>query len=175
MMKKSVITIIQVWMAILFMVLPSFTLGQQWQSLFEGESLEGWENPYEWGEAVAQDGEIQLKADEKFFLCTEKEYDDFIFEAEVKLPQGEGNSGFMFRAEKEKNNVWGYQAEVDPSDRAWSGGIYGEGFGAWKFQPRKPNNSPAGSAFRTATMGSFKPMKWNGSSLKQRCFLHENI
>ncbi|MGM0530865.1 MAG: family 16 glycoside hydrolase [Bacteroidota bacterium] len=161
MMNKSVTRMIQVWIAIIFIGLPSFALGQEWKSLFDGESLEGWENPYEWGEAVAEDGEIQLKADEKFFLCTEKEYDNFVFEAEVKLPEGEGNSGFMFRAASEENNVWGYQAEVDPSERAWSGGIYGEGFGAWRFQPRKPNNSPAGSAFRTATKGSFKPMEWN--------------
>jgi hypothetical protein len=157
---------IRVWLAILFIVLPSFVIAQQWVSLFDGESLEGWENPYEWGEAKVQDGEVHLVADEKFFLCTEKEYDDFVFEAEVKLPRGEGNSGFMFRAAKEKNKVWGYQAEVDPTERAWSGGIYGESFGGWRFQPRKPNNSPAGSAFRTATDGSFDPMDWNHYRIK---------
>ena len=157
---------IRVWVATLLIVLPSFVIAQQWVSLFDGQSLEGWENPYEWGEAMVQDGEIHLVADEKFFLCTEKEYDDFVFEAEVKLPQGEGNSGFMFRAAAEKNRVWGYQAEVDPSDRAWSGGIYGESFGGWRFQPRKPNHSPAGSAFRTATEGSFDPMEWNKYRIK---------
>jgi len=67
----------------------------------------------------------------------------------------------MFRADKQKNKVSGYQAEVDPKDRAWSGGLYGESIGAWRFQPRKPNHSPAGSAFRTATKGSFQPMEWN--------------
>lgn len=158
---KQLTTRIHIWIVLGFMTLSLSVTAGQWKNLFNGKTLEGWENPYEWGEAKVVDNEIHLEANRKFFLCTEKEYDDFIFEAEVKLPEGEGNSGFMFRAATKKNRVWGYQAEVDPSDRAWSGGLYGEGFGAWRFQPRKPNQSPAGSAFRTATAGSFKPMEWN--------------
>ncbi|MEF8846732.1 MAG: family 16 glycoside hydrolase, partial [Bacteroidales bacterium] len=84
MKNKTVNKMIRTWVAIVFIGLPVFVSGQQWVSLFDGQSLEGWENPYEWGEATAEDDEIHLKADKKFFLCTEKEYDDFIFEAEVK-------------------------------------------------------------------------------------------
>lgn len=133
----------------------------EWVGLFDGETLDGWVNPYEWGEAAVTEGEIRLKADRKFFLCSQDEYDDFVFEAEVKMPDGKSNSGFMFRAGKQKNKVYGYQAEVDTTARAWSGGIYGESFGGWRFQPRKPNDSPAGQAFRTATKGSFKRYDWN--------------
>jgi len=103
----------------------------EFKPLFNGETLEGWHNPYAWGEAWVENGEIRLKADRKFFLVTDEQYGDFVFEAEVKMPEGKANSGFMFRSHEKKNRVWGYQAEVDPSDRAWSGGIYDEGRRAW--------------------------------------------
>ena len=124
--------------------------------LFDGESLEGWHNPYEWGEAYIENGEIRLIADDKFFLVTDKEYGDFVFEAEVKMPKGKANSGFMFRAHEKKNKVWGYQAEVDPSDRAWSGGLYDEGRRAWlnrlRGQPKK--------------QAAFDRTKWNKYRIK---------
>ena len=102
-----------------------------WSPLFNGENLSGWTNPYDWGEARVEEGEIRLTADKKFFLITEKTYGDFIFEAEVKMPEGKANSGFMFRAHAEPNRVWGYQAEVDPSGRQWAGGLYDEGRRGW--------------------------------------------
>lgn len=132
-----------------------------WETLFDGKSLDNWENPYEWGEAEVVDGEIHLTASKKFFLCTKKKYSNFIFEAELKMPEGKSNSGIMFRANKEKNKVWGYQAEADPSERAWSGGLYGEKAGGWKYFPRKPADGPSGQAFRTATKDSFKLLDWN--------------
>jgi hypothetical protein len=130
------------------------------QPLFDGKTLEGWENPYEWGEVKVVDGEIQLTANKKFFLCTKEKFADFIFEAEIKLPEGQANSGIMFRAHKEKNKVFGYQAECDPTDRAWSGGLYDEGRRKW-LHPTKPNDSPSGDAFREKTKGSFDRTKWN--------------
>jgi len=102
-----------------------------WSCLFDGKDLSAWKNPYEWGEAKAVDGEIHLTAEKKFFLVTEKTYGDFVFEGEVKLPEGKSNSGFMFRCHVEPNRVYGYQAEVDGSDRCWSGGIYDEGRRGW--------------------------------------------
>lgn len=102
-----------------------------WKPLFNGEDLSGWTNPYEWGEAKVVDGEVHLTAEKKFFLVTEKPYADFIFEGEVKLPEGKANSGFMYRCHVEPNKVYGYQAEVDGSDRRWSGGLYDEGRRGW--------------------------------------------
>ena len=104
---------------------------EKWTSLFDGKSTDGWKNPYEWGEVKVVDGEIHLTANKKFFLITEKDYGDFIFEAEIQLPEGKANSGFMFRCNVEKNKVYGYQAEVDGSDRCWSGGLYDEGRRGW--------------------------------------------
>jgi len=103
----------------------------EWTPLFNGKNLDGWHNPYEWGHAEVVDGEIHLTANKKFFLVTDKQYGDFILEGEVHLPEGKANSGFMFRCHEKTNKVFGYQAEVDGSDRRWSGGLYDEGRRGW--------------------------------------------
>jgi len=135
------------------------TSDPDWETLFGGESLEGWTNPYEWGEAELVDGHIHLQADEKFFLVTESTYDDFVFEGEVRVPDRESNSGFMFRAQVDTNRVYGYQAEVDPSDRAWSGGLYDEGRRGW-LHPAEAD-STAGVTFREEHGDAFNPDDWN--------------
>lgn len=113
-----------------FSTLPALS-AEDWTPLFNGKNLDGWHNPYEWGNAEVVDGEIHLTANKKFFLVTDKKYSDFILEGEILLPEGKANSGFMFRCHKEKNKVFGYQAEVDGSDRRWSGGLYDEGRRQW--------------------------------------------
>lgn len=132
----------------------------EWTALFDGKTLSGWSNPYEWGESKVVDSEIHLVAGRKFFLCTEKTYTNFVFEAEVKMPEGKSNSGFLFRCHVEPNKAFGYQAEVDTDVRAWSGGLYDEGRRGW-LHPKKPNDSPSGDAFREKTKGSFKRHDWN--------------
>ncbi len=145
--------------------------GEDWTVLFDGQSLEGWHNPYEWGEAEVVDDEIHLQADEKFFLVTEETYDNFVFEGEVRVPDRESNSGVMFRAQVDTNRVYGYQAEVDPSERAWSGGLYDEGRRGW-LHPAD-GDSTAGVEFREEKGDAFNPTDWNeyriraaGDSLK---------
>lgn len=68
------------------------------------------------------------------FLCTKMDYSDFILELEVKVDP-ELNSGIQIRsqsrADYENGRVHGYQVEIDPSDRAWSGGIYDEARRGW--------------------------------------------
>jgi len=130
-----------------------------WVSLFDGRTLAGWSNPYDWGRAWVEDGQLCLQGDRKFFLVTEKTYDDFIFEGEVMIPEGESNSGFMFRCHQGPNRVFGYQAEVDPSARQWSGGLYDEGRRGWL----NPGAGDPNAALRfvEATQGAFKPGQWN--------------
>jgi len=105
--------------------------GPAFENLFDGKTLSGWHNPYEWGKAWVEDGEIRLQAGRKFFLTSDRKFGDFVLELEVKLPEGKANSGIMFRCHEKKNKVFGYQAEVDPSKRAWSGGLYDEGRRRW--------------------------------------------
>lgn len=100
-------------------------------SLFDGQTLEGWSNPYPWGKAEVSDGQIHLTSNEKFFLVTDRVFHDYEFEGEIKLPPGKSNSGIMARGQVAPQFVYGYQAEADPTDRKWSGGLYDEGRRQW--------------------------------------------
>ena len=100
-------------------------------SLFPAEDTKGWMNPYTRGAVERVGDEVHLTSKKGiFFFCTEKTYEDFIFEAEVNVPVG-GNSGLQFRSHFRKDFLWGYQAEVDTKPRRWSGGLYDQGRRAW--------------------------------------------
>ncbi len=132
-----------------------------WTSLFNGKNLDGWRNPYTWGETKIVGDEIHLTASKKFFLVTEKTYADFVFEVEILLPAGKANSGVMFRAHVEPNKVFGYQAEVDGDPvRLWSGGLYDEGRRMWFASPIK-GDAASEKAFRDRAGSAFKRDGWN--------------
>ena len=131
-----------------------------WTALFDGKTTDGWTNPYEWGTVEVVDGEIHLTGDRKFFVVTEKTYSDFIFEAEVLLPDGTANSGFMFRANVGPNKVFGYQSEVDGSPRNWSGGLYDESRRKWFISPKR-GDEESEAAFRERAGETFKRSDWN--------------
>ena len=74
----------------------------KWEDLVDSR-LSKWENPYEFGQAEYKDGVVNLTSEKgKWFLVTKKEYANFVFESEVKMPIDKGNSGFMFRCQKKK-------------------------------------------------------------------------
>ncbi len=78
------------------------------------------------------------------FLCTKEKYGDFILEFDTWFdPQM--NSGVQFRSESiadyQNGRVHGYQVEMDPSARAWSGGIYDEARRGWLYTL---DNNPEG-------------------------------
>jgi hypothetical protein len=83
------------------------------------------------------------------FLCTDELFDDFILQLEFKV-HNELNSGVQIRSnsyEQYRNyRVHGYQVEIDPSDRAWSAGIYDEARRGWLHNLQ--NNEQARAAFR---------------------------
>jgi hypothetical protein len=146
--------------AFLFVLSTTATAEDGFVPLFDGKSLDKWENPYEWGEVKIVNGEIHLTANKKFFLCTKEKFADFIFEVGIHLPEGKANSGVMFRAHKKPNKVFGYQAECDGSERRWSGGLYDEGRRKW-LHPKKPNDSESGKAFANGPGKAFKRNGWN--------------
>ena len=59
-----------------------------WNSLFDGKTLEGWSNPFEWGEVSVEQNEIVLRGDRKYFLVSDAVYKDFELETEVFVPKG---------------------------------------------------------------------------------------
>ena len=108
-----------------------------WQQLFNGKDFTGFKQlngkaPYrvENGCMVGQ----TVDKEPNSFMATEQTYGDFILEFEVKC-HPDLNSGVQFRSESKPdyNNgrVHGYQCEIDPSDRAWSGGLYDEARRGW--------------------------------------------
>ncbi len=88
------------------------------------------------------------------FLATEKEYGDFILEFEYKV-DSTMNSGVQFRSESRddymKGRVHGYQFEIDPSKRNWTGGIYDEARRDWLYTM---DLNPSGKA-------AYKKGQWN--------------
>jgi hypothetical protein len=108
-----------------------------WKQLFNGNDLAGFrqlngEAPYR-----VEDGNIvgtSVMGQPNSFLITEQYYGDFILEFET-LCDPALNSGVQFRSQSlpdyMNGRVHGYQCEIDPSDRAWSGGIYDEARHGW--------------------------------------------
>ena len=83
------------------------------------------------------------------FLATTEEYGDFALQLEFRIDEGL-NAGVQIRSHSDPDyrngTVHGYQVEIDPSERAWSAGIYDEARRGWLF-PLSVN--PAASrAFR---------------------------
>lgn len=144
---------------IIFLILPSFLIissgplesKSAWISLFNGKDLKGWKQLNGDAEYQVKNGEIigisRLNTPNSF-LCTEKSYGDFILEFDVWIDP-DLNSGVQFRSSSTKEyqdgRVHGYQFEIDPSPRAFSGGIYDEARRGWLYPLSR--NPRAQSAF----------------------------
>ena len=123
-----------------------------WTPLFNGENLDGWHQLNGKAKYTVENGEIvgtTVVGEPNSFMVTDKDYGDFILELEFKV-NDHMNSGIQVRSEStpEYNNgrVHGYQIEIDPSDRAWSGGIYDEARRGWLYP--LIYNPGAGRAFK---------------------------
>ncbi|MDX1942564.1 MAG: DUF1080 domain-containing protein [Saprospiraceae bacterium] len=140
-------------LAITLIVTTVFSQNGQWTSLFDGKTLKGWVQKGGKAAYKIENGAIvgsSVANTPNSFLCTEKEYDDFILELELSVDDGL-NSGIQIRSRTQEGvnngNVFGWQIEIDPSPRAWSGGIYDEGRRGWLYIP---SINPAGQkAFKT--------------------------
>ena len=108
-----------------------------WVSLIEENSIDGWSILGGNATYEVEDGIITgttVADTPNTFLTTNEMYGDFIFEIEVKVDPVV-NSGIQIRSNSfpyyRNGRVHGYQVEIDPSDRAWSGGIYDEARRGW--------------------------------------------
>lgn len=134
-MKK----IISFFVAFLFVISGVVSAQDGWVNLFNGENLNGWKQLNGEAKYEVVDGVIvgtTVAGTPNSFLCTEKNYSDFVFEVELWV-EPNMNSGIQFRSlsNPDYNNgrVHGYQCEVDPSERAWSAGIYDEARRGWLY------------------------------------------
>ena len=150
---KSIISAISLILIFIFSI--SCKDNQQeipWTNLINDNSLEGWN---------IKGGKATFKVEHgvvtgttaantpNTFLTTDKIYGDFIFEIEFKV-DSTMNSGIQIRSNSlpyyRDGIVHGYQVEIDPSKRAWSGGIYDEKRRKWLHTLE--NNPEAQKAFK---------------------------
>jgi len=159
-------------------MLPCLLGAAEWQSLFNGRDLKGWVQRGGKAQYTIEDGAVvgtSVTNTPNSFLCTTNNYGDFVLELEFKV-DSRLNSGVQIRSQcfdqptalvdakgqplKDANGrqlrapagrVHGYQVEIDPSARAWTGGIYDEGRRGWLCDLK--NNPDAQKAF--------KPGEWN--------------
>lgn len=165
------------------LVLSSISAGaaEEWVNLFDGQSLTGWTQRGGKAKYEVVDGAIvgtSVPNTPNSFLCTEKDYGDFILELEFKV-HPELNSGVQIRSQcydEEKTveimgkpfkfpagRVHGYQVEIDPSPRAYSGGIYDESRRGWLFDLK--DNEPARKAFKQGEWNKYR-IECRGDSIK---------
>ncbi len=140
------------------LLLPSLLVSAQSRTaLFNGKDFTGWKQLNGKAKYTIEKGEIvgtTVFGEANSFLCTEKDYGDFILEFEYKV-DSTMNSGVQFRSESkpgyQNGRVHGYQFEIDPSKRAWTGGIYDEARRDWLYT----------MDLNPAAKGAFKQNQWN--------------
>ncbi|HYW96094.1 MAG TPA: DUF1080 domain-containing protein [Bacteroidales bacterium] len=134
----------------------------EWKYLFNGKDLSGW---------VQRNGKASFEVNDSVivgttvlntpnsFLCTENKYGDFILELEFKVAP-DMNSGVQIRSESTpeylNGRVHGYQVEIDPSDRAFTGGIYDEARRGWLYPLNDPEDAEARGAFKNGQWNKFR-------------------
>ncbi|MSU19379.1 MAG: DUF1080 domain-containing protein, partial [Lacunisphaera sp.] len=158
------------WNLMSLAILAARLTAGPWEPLFNGRDLTGWRTINGTAPFTVVAGTIvgtTVVGSPNSFLATDKIYGDFIFECEVKQAGGRSNSGIQFRgvseAASESGRVRGYQLEIDPSERAWTGGIYDEARRGW-FYPVTLNPS-AQSAYHYGEWNQLR-IEAIGSSLR---------
>jgi hypothetical protein len=155
------------YLLLLFVLFSVAALAQStgWKNLFDGKTLKGWHQLNGKAKYEIINGTIvgtTVSNTPNSFLATDETYGDFILELELKV--GEMNSGVQIRSlslpEVNDGRVHGYQVEIDPSDRAWSGGIYDEARRGWMYTTemnpagKKAFNKTGWNKYRIEAIGS---------------------
>jgi hypothetical protein len=145
---------------LLLLALCSFGRASQketWKPLFNGKNFDGWKQLNGKAKYTIEGGEIvgtTVFGEPNSFMATQENYGDFVLELEYKV-DSTMNSGIQFRSESKADymngRVHGYQFEIDPSPRRWTGGIYDEARRDWLY-PLDLN---------PAAKEAFKQGQWN--------------
>ncbi len=114
-----------------------------WQSLFDGKTLNGWTLATGRAEYKVENGAIVgttvMNSPNSFLISTKRFTGDFVLELDAMMEDTLSNSGVQFKsnfdsaANEGKGKIYGYQFEMDPSSRRWSGGVYDEGRRDWLY------------------------------------------
>ncbi|MEO1844043.1 MAG: DUF1080 domain-containing protein [Akkermansiaceae bacterium] len=147
-------------------------LAAGFKPLFDDKSLKGWKKAGGTGEFKAEDKMIvgfgkNIRGNT--FLCTEKNYADFIFIFEFQFGDPSGNSGCQFRSSQrnETGRIFGYQCEHDNNrNRSYTAGIYDESRRGWLFPGKFTEGKAAEKNFTTKGKETFKWDSWNTIVIK---------
>ena len=155
------------------------TAERKYRPLFNGKNLKGWIQHGGKAKYTIEGDTIvgtSVANTPNSFLCTTRDYSDFILEVELKVDDGL-NSGIQIRSQirdqptsvKIKNDkgklkdkkipagrVFGYQVEIDPDDRAFSGGIYDEGRRGWLYDLDGDEKADARRAFKRGEWNKYR-------------------
>lgn len=130
---------------------------KNWVNLFNGKNLKGWHVINGDAEFKVKDGVIvgtSKTGTPNTFLRTKNTFSDFVLEYEAKIDPSL-NAGVQIRSNSissyRDGKVHGYQVELDPGRRAWSGGIYDEQRRGWLYNLESNPDAKA----------AFKQNKWN--------------
>jgi len=141
-------------------ILTGFASAQSWINLFESGNLNGFEKRNGTAEYKLEGDElIGISALEtpSTYLCTKEMFTDFILEVDVKVEVGL-NSGIQFRSNSlpdyRNGQVHGYQCEIDPSERKWSGGIFDQSRRGWIYPVTM--NEPGRQAFKNGQWNAYR-------------------
>jgi hypothetical protein len=147
--------------------------------IFNGSNLDGWVN-YGGGKFFVEDQCIvaePINGIPNTFLHTEKKYQNFELEFDVKLDTvlnsgvqirsniyqkdtqtirwggrfDENGDKMIIRKKRSAGRFWGYQIEIDPTSRAWSGAIYEEAGRGFLHTP----------GINQEVKSALKPLEWN--------------
>ena len=158
-----------------------------WVSLFDGKTLKGWSVHSGFAKYAAEDGTIvgtAVQGSPNSFLCTDKEYGDFVLEFEVKCDPAL-NSGVQFRSHIAKeemafifqgnkgqpgtttipaDRVYGYQVEIATAASRSCGGVYDEARRGF-FIADIRDNAAAGAAFKDNEWNKYR-IECKGNMMK---------
>lgn len=143
-----------------------------WSNLFDGKTLSGWQRLAGTADYKVEDGAIvgtTVVNSGNTFLVSDKKFSDYVLELDVKIMDSTSNSGVQMRSHYDpsghngKGLVYGYQFEIDPSSRGWSGGIYDEGRRDWLYPGAL--HASAKNAFKTGVYNHIK-MECIGNEIK---------
>lgn len=115
---------------LLLLAVLSLSLQAGEVSIFDGKSFKGWEGDtnktFKIVDGAIVGGTLKEKIPRNEFLCTTRDYTNFVLKLKFKLVGEGANAGVQFRTKRIPNHheVSGYQADM--GDPAWWGCLYDE-------------------------------------------------
>ena len=155
MTRKSQIQIITILIA---GMLAGTVQAAEWQALFNGSDLDGWDQVNGKARYEVEGDTIvgyTVMGSPNSFLATKAQYSDFILEYDMYVDPAM-NSGVQIRSHLKEDSgiVHGYQIEVDPTHRRFTGGFYDEKRRKWMYPLSR--NEKGRNAFQNGQWNHFR-------------------